>query len=287
MKDLLDWQGISRQGAHQGLARLDKRGRAARATMALARQVRAQHPSMGCRDIYYAVREQMPRGRDWSEQVLLSGGFRVKAWPRSFTVPGTRICSNRIEGMSLSGANQVWQTDITYLWVGRRWYYLSFVLDVYTRQILASHCSQDLSTASQIRCLAKALASQQDQDLTGLIIHTDRGVQYTSSEYTQYLKSQNLTHSMAHYAWQNAYCERVHRTLKYGYLCYNTTSSYTSLSRAVAKVVRLYNGSKPHRGLPCRLSPDQFVKELNQGNFSDYRVNIWSKLTSINTLHVN
>jgi len=287
MKQLLDWHGISRQGAHQGIARLHKVCRDVLDTVELASQVRKEHPQIGCRDIYYAVRDQMPRGRDWSEQVLLDCGFAVKTPPRSFTTPGDDICSNLIEGKCITGPNQVWQTDITYVWAGHRWYYVSFVIDVYTRQILASHCSRDLSAASQVRCLAKALGSQKGEDLSGLIIHTDRGTQYTSKEYKGYLSRRKITQSMAQFAWQNAYCERVNRTIKLGYLQYETTNSYHSLCKAVAKAVRLYNATKPHRGLPSRLSPDQFVKERNQGNHPDYCVKIWSKLTSTKMIHVN
>lgn len=287
MKQMLDWQDISRQGAHQGIARLHKVQRDLLDTVELASEVRSEHPHMGCRDVYYAVRGQMPRGRDWTEQVLLDCGFRVKTPPRPFTVAGANICYNLIEGMTISGPNQVWQTDITYVWCDRRWYYVSFVIDVYTRQILSSHCSRDLSAASQVCCLTKALANQKDEDLSELIIHTDRGVQYTSEEYKNYLDCWEAKHSMAHYAWQNAYCERVNRTIKGNYLKYYTTNTYNSLCKGVAKAVRLYNSGKPHRGLPSRLSPDQFVKELNQGGHPDYRVNIWSKLTSTNTIHVN
>jgi len=287
MKDLLNWQGISRQGAHQGIARMHKAKRDLIDAVELAGKIRLKHPQMGCRDMYYAMREKMPRGRDWTEQLLLRCGFRVKTPPRSFTVAGANICSNLIEGMNITRPNQVWQTDITYVWSGGRWYYVSFVIDVYTRQILASHCSRNLSAASQTRCLGKALARQKGEDLSELIIHTDRGVQYTSSEYKQYLERWKLTHSMAHYAWQNAYCERVNRTIKNNYLSYYTTDSYRSLCAGVSKAVRLYNSSKPHRGLPSRLSPDQFIKERNQGYYSDYSVHIWSKLTSTKMLHAN
>jgi len=287
MKRMLNWQDISRQGAHQGIARLNQTNRDLLKTVELASEVRKQHRQMGCRDIHYAVREQMPRGRDWTEQVLLRCGFRVKTPPRSFTVAGTSVCANLIEGKTVTGPNQVWQTDITYVWSGGRWYYVSFVIDVYTRRILASYCSRDLSASSQVRCLSKAFTSQKGQDLNELIVHTDRGVQYTSNDFKRYLEQRDVRHSMAHYAWQNAYCERVNRTIKHNYLAHYTTNGYRLLSRGVAKAVRLYNRSKPHRGLPSRVSPDQFVKELNQGRHPDYRVNIWSPLTATNRLHVN
>lgn len=287
MKNLLHWQGVSRQGAHQGIAGLHQRHRDYIQTLELASDLREDHRHMGCRDMYYALREQMPRGRDWTEQVLLQSGFRVKVPSRSFTEAGVDICSNLIEGKTITGPNQVWQTDITYVWCNRRWYYVSFVLDVYNRQILASSCSRNLSAASQVRCLAKAYARQKGQDLSQLIIHTDRGVQYTSREYKTYLARHELTHSMAHYAWQNAYCERVNRTIKHNYLAHYTLANYRALCQGVAKAVRLYNGGKPHRGLPSRLSPDRFVEEHNQGKHPDYSVHIWSKLTSTKMLYVN
>jgi len=287
MKDMLDWQGISRQGAHQGIDRLRKSQRDLLDTLELASEVRLDHRHMGCRDIYYTVREKMPRGRDWTEKVLLACGFRTKTPPRSFTVAGVNICRNLIEGMAITGPNQVWQTDITYVWSGGRWYYVSFVIDVYSRRILAGHCSRDLSAASQIACLAKAFTGHQGDNLSKLIVHTDRGVQYTSDAYKNYLARWQVSHSMAHYAWQNAYCERVNRTIKHNYLAYYTTNSYTSLCRGVARAVHLYNRSKPHRGLPSRLSPDQFINEYNQGSHPDYCVNIWSPLTATNRLHVN
>ncbi|MTI86963.1 MAG: transposase [Balneolaceae bacterium] len=81
----------------------------------------------------------------------------------------------------------------------------------------------------------------------------------------QGISRQGLTHSMAHYAWQNAYCERVQRTIKEYYLPYYTTDTYPSLCKGVRRAVQAYNQSKPHRGLPARLSPDQFITKYTQG----------------------
>ena len=287
MKQLLEWHHISRQGAHQAIAQFHKYQRDVLTTMELAGEARQEHPQIGCRDIHYAKRKQMPRGRDWTDQALLAGGYRIKKPGSSFTQAGLNICSNLIEGLEITGPNQVWQTDITFIWVNRRWYFLSFVIDVFTRQIVAAHCSRNMSAASQIRCLAKALARQKDADLSQLIIHTDRGSQYTSKEFKQYLKRWNLGQSMAHYAWQNAYCERVNRTIKRNYLDHYEIPTFAALCASVHKAVRCYNASKPHRGLPSRMAPDQFIQELNQGFHPDYRVKIWSPLTATKMLHLN
>lgn len=287
MKSLLQWHNLSRQAVHQGLCLQDQRSLHELQTLELAEQVRRDHPSMGCRDIYYAIAPQMPRGRDWTEQLLLSSGYRAKRPLRSFTEAGEDICGNLIEGKLITGPNQVWQTDITYVWVRNRWQYVSFIFDVYTRQILAQHCSQNLNAKSQIKCLKKALRKVKKAQRTQLIVHTDRGTQYTSLIYKAFLKRHHIRHSMAHYAWENAFCERVHRTIKGNYLKHYEIDCFNSLQTGVAKAVRMYNGSKPHRGLPRRLSPDQFIKERNQDKHPDYEVKIWSKLTSIKSLPVN
>lgn len=284
---MLTWQQISRQGAHQGIARLDKEQRERLETIELAAEVRRDHPHMGCRDIYYAKSDQMPCGRDKTEQLLLDTGFRIKTPTRSFTRAGSLIRPNLIEGMRIERPNRVWQTDITYVWTGNRWYYVSFVIDVFTRQIVASHCSRDLSAQSQVDCLRKAVKVNKNRGISDLIIHTDRGTQYTSEVYKSYLDRQQIRHSMAHYAWQNAYCERVNRTIKNNYLKFYKPDTLNALEKGVSKAVRLYNYSKPHRGLPSRLSPDQFVKELNEGNHTDYQVHIWSKLTATKMFHLN
>lgn len=287
MKQLLQWKGLSRQAVHQGLQRQQRLQLQCLQTLELADQIREDHPSMSCRDIYYAVAGLMPRGRDWSEQMLLANGYRIKYPPRSFTMAGADICSNLIEGMSITAPNQVWQTDLTYVWVNKRWYYVSFILDVYSRKILSWHCSRDLSSHSQIECVSKALLALSATDRRKLIVHTDRGVQYTSSEYKRFLAARRVKQSMARYAWQNAYCERLHRTIKSNYLSYYRMGNYQDLIAGVRKAVKVYNRSKPHRNLPGRLSPEKFIQAHKEGRYADYTVKVWSKLTSTKMLNVN
>lgn len=135
----------------------------------------------------------------------------------------------------------------------------------------------------QIDALAKVPTSQRK----GLIIHTDRGVQYTAGEYKRFLKRRGITHSMAHYAWENAYCERFHRTIKHNYLKFYKMNTFKELQQGVAKAVKMYNRYKPHRNLPARMSPEQFIQAQKEGRYADYTVKIWSKLTSTKMLNVN
>lgn len=287
MKRMLEWQGLSRQAAHKAIDRMYAGQDDVATAIELATQIRQLHPRMGCRDIYYACRDAMPRGRDWAEAVLMQSGFAVCRRSRSRTVAGGVVQADLIEGLVLTGPDQVWQTDLTWVWSGGRWRYVSFMVDVYTRQIIASHCSDDLSAASQVKCLKKALKARKGRSLQGLIIHTDRGSQYTAREYTAVLRKAGIRHSMAHFAWQNAYCERVNRTIKEGYLAFSDHRCLRSLRAAVSQSVTRYNTGKPHRGLPDRLSPQVFMKAQQQGEYADYTVKIFSRLTSTKRLFVN
>lgn len=284
---MLEWQGISRQGAHQAIKRMHRSQDDIAKAIELAEQVRREHPRMGCRDMYYACRAKMPRGRDWVEAILMQAGFAVKLPSRSFTDSAGTICSDLIEGRELRGPDQVWQTDITYVNSGGRWRYVSFIVDVYSREIVASHCSPTLRALGQVRCLAKALRVRGKTSIPGLIVHTDRGRQYTATEFKRALEKAGIRQSMAQYAWQNAYCERINRTIKEGYLAFEEHTCLKTLQRAVTRSVRKYNNGKPHRGLPARLSPRAFIRAQANGEYGDYTVKVFSKLISTKRLFVN
>lgn len=280
MKELLTWRGITRQGMHQSWRRMEDRESQVAQTLDLAAQVRKDHRGMGCRDIYYHKRQEFPRGRDWTERVLMDFGFRVSR-PHSFTRAGAYHLADLIAGRQVTGPNQVWQTDITYVSAGRRWYYVSFMVDVFDRRVVDWQCSKSLRMGPQIELVTSALAGLSARQRKGLIVHTDRGVQY-GPQFTQALKSRGVTHSMAHYAWQNAYCERFHRTIKNGYLKYYKPDSFESLQRGVARAVRLYNEEKPHRSLPSRMAPMAFNKAFRQGKYPGFTETIWAESQQIN-----
>lgn len=95
-------------------------------------------------------------GRDKTEDLLLAGGFRVY-YPPNYVKTTQSIRTNQfdnlIEGLKITNINKVVQTDITYLWIKERFYYLVFIIDVYSRLITGYHASCGLE-AGQIskRC---------------------------------------------------------------------------------------------------------------------------------------
>lgn len=288
MKEVLAWQGLSRQAAHQGYRRWQAHQQTAHQVLEMAGEIRERHPGMGCRDLYWVMADQVRYGRDWCEQVLFEQGFGLKPAPRSFTQSSPEPGANLIEGLSIGQANKLWQTDITYYWVDSRWYFLSFVEDVATRQIRAWHLADTLEAEPQVECLAKARGSVgAASDLDGLIVHTDAGSQYVSEVFERYLREHGIRHSYSGHAWENAYCERINRTIKRNYLDHRTITTRQELIRQVKRAVHAYNSEKPHRGLPDHLSPDQFSKELEKGRYPDYVESVWNRLTDSKHLILN
>jgi putative transposase len=270
MKDIYHMLGVSRQNVSQCLHRAVGKRVVAELVVNLAKDIRKEHGKMGCRKMYWKAFADLPLGRDQCEQILLSKGFRIE-YPRNYRRTtysiGKLYYPNRIEGLTVGGINQVWQSDITYFEVGDRFYYLVFIVDVYSRRIVGWSVDHSLWAQANIGALGKAIRLRGDGALKGLIHHSDRGGQYIDQEYISRLAQQQIRPSMCQFAWQNAYCERVNGIIKNEYLKSYKISNMVELKKAVSRAVYLYNFERPHWKLPNKLAPVVFERQLNEGLF--------------------
>jgi len=262
--------GESRQNVGQRLQREAAKSKVACMVVKLAAEIRRDHPRMGCRKMYWKGLKEMAPGRDRCEEILLSNGFRVKFPPnfkRTTYSIGKMYHPNLIEGLTVDGLNQVWQTDITYFEVKSKFYYLVFIEDVYSRRIVGWSVDYSLWAQSNLRALQQAIDARGRRKLKGLIHHSDRGGQYIDKEYTALLSAYEIKPSMCLYAWQNAYCERLNGIIKNEYLKCWRIADLGQLKQALDRAVYLYNNERPHRELSGRLSPVQFEDKLRTGLF--------------------
>jgi transposase InsO family protein len=270
MKAIYQMLGESRQNVSQCLQRAFTKTLASNQVVDLAKDIRKEHGKMGCRKMYWKAFVDLPIGRDQCEQILLSNGFRVE-YPRNYQRTtysiGKHYYPNRIEGLTLDGINQVWQTDITYFEVGSRFYYLVFIVDVYSRRIVGWSVDDSLWAQANLRALEKAIRLRGDRQLKGLIHHSDRGGQYIDRDYISRLTQQQITPSMCQFGWQNAYSERVNGIIKNEYLNCWKISDFVQLKKAVNRAIYLYNVERPHWKLHKKLSPVAFEKQLSDGLF--------------------
>ena len=175
---------------------------------------------------------------------------------------GLTVYPNLAGSMTLSGVNQLWVADITYIRLEEEFVYLAVILDAYSRRVIGWHLDDTLSDSLSLAALRMALA--QRPVLPGLVHHSDRGVQYASADYTQLLKDHHITISMSRKAnpWDNAACESFMKTLKYEE-AYRT--EYRNLADARARIGTfldaVYNQKRLHSALQY-LAPNEFERRL-------------------------
>ena len=149
-------------------------------------------------------------------------------------------------------------SDITYIpyWIDPltgeyQFCYLSLVTDYYTKEIIGYSVAPTLEAKYPLRALEMALKHYEGQDIGGLIHHSDRGVQYASTDYTSMLRSKGISISMTESGdpKDNAVAERVNNTMKNELLKGLRFSSVVEVSKAVELAVRFYNEERPHLSL--------------------------------------
>lgn len=121
---------------------------------------------------------------------------------------------NLAQRMKLSGINQLWVADLTYIRLQYEFVYLAVLLDAWSRRVVGWALSRSLTAKVAVTALEQAIAARQPQP--GLVHHSDRGVQYASQDYVELLRTHHLIPSMSRPAnpYDNATCESFMKTLK-------------------------------------------------------------------------
>ena len=124
------------------------------------------------------------------------------------------VFPNLTEGLQLTGLNQLWIADITYVRVREAFLYLAIVLDAFSRRAVGWELGEDLRAELALRALYRALADRPIRP--GIVHHSDRGVQYCSDVYLGRLRSQGFAISMSRSGnpYENARAESFLKTLK-------------------------------------------------------------------------
>jgi len=256
---------ISRQAVHQFYKKALQNDLKATQLIEKATALRKGHPGQGCRKMALKTRE-CGWGRDKIEQLLLEEGFRI-IYPPNYTKT-TRpqydlIFPNLIEGLILSGINQLIQSDITYIWITGRFYYLVLIIDVYSRRIVGYNIGESMEAECNLKALKMMIAFRKGDCLKEMIHHSDLGSQYTSKKYLDLLEHTEIKISMCKEAWKNAYAERLNRTIKSEYLKRMKIDTFSELRSTVKRVITNYNEERSHLNLYHKMSPIEFEKYVD------------------------
>lgn len=254
MKDLLSMVGLSKQALWRAQKRQEDKARIIDQTLRIIRKIRRRHKRMGCRSIYSASQVKPPVGRDNFIAIGMACGYRLKRKRNRLKTTWSQqieIFPNRIEGRSLNGINQVWQSDIFYYEEQGIVYYGVTIVDVYSRRLLALHLSKSLRAAENLKALRKAMRCRSKYNLVGCIFHSDRGSQYISKAHKALLDQYGMRKSMCKLPQENAYAERIHDTIKNYYMCDEQLAG-KDLSKIANRIMHKYNYEKPHSELSMR-----------------------------------
>jgi transposase InsO family protein len=270
MATLCAYFGISRQAHYQLLRREAERRREAAVILELVRQIRRKHPRMGTRKLQVKLApmltvEGLQIGRDRLFALLGEADLLIKRRKtyRRTTLPGLLRTPNRLARLTISRANQVWVSDITYLETEEQpFVYLFVLMDLYSRYIVGWRVAPSLAARGALEALQMALRAG-GRNLKGLIHHSDHGVQYSSQGYLETLTQHGLCPSMGAVGncYDNAFAERVIGTLKGEYALDRRLRDLYQARRMASQAVELYNTDRPHLALDYEV-PQAVYQEL-------------------------
>ena len=154
--------------------------------------------------------------------------------------------------------NAVWCTDITYIWTRDGFVYLTSIMDLYARKIIAWTLSDNMEVSCVINTINKA-KERRNTDLP-LIIHSDRGSQYVSKAYRDATEKYQLSYSHTGYPYDNACIESFHSLIKREWLNRFAIADYNQAYRLVFEYIEtFYNTVRSHSHCDY-MSPNDFEK---------------------------
>jgi len=193
--------------------------------------------------IYAAIRKEgLKINKKKIARLMREGKIRAKT-KRKFkvtTLQNTKAWAseNILKGnFNSSKENRIWTSDITYIWTKQGWLYLTVVMDIYSRKIVGWSVQSSLSAELVIKALMMAIVHRNPDE--GIIFHSDRGSQYTSSSVRELLRSYKITQSMSSTGncYDNAITESFFHTLKTELIFWNSYQTREQAKRSIFEYI--------------------------------------------------
>jgi transposase InsO family protein len=172
-----------------------------------------------------------------------------------------QVYVNLAARLTVTGANQLWVADITYIRLRTEFVYLAVVIDRFSRKAIGWALDRSLAARVAVAALQQAIARRQPPP--GVVHHSDQGTQYASAEYVAVLTASQMMPSMSRPGnpYDNAFCESFMKTLKQEEIYCNQYADFDELSQHLEEFIgAYYNRLRLHSALGYR-TPEEFERD--------------------------
>ena len=294
--------GVSKQAYYKHDDRLMQRLAREAFVVEFVKDVRRKDPGIGGNKLWLMYTrcfgEENRVGYNRFYDIIEQYGLKVRKRKRRVSTTDSRhdlpLYPNLVKSLIPTRPCQLIVSDITYvpLWTDPidgeyKFCYLSLVTDYYTKEIIGYSVGDTLETKHTLKALEMALGHYEGNDLSGLIHHSDRGVQYASYAYTERLRGHGIGISMTENGnpKDNAVAERVNNTIKNELLKGMSFFTVDEVKAALRTAVDFYNNERPHLSLDG-MTPFQASRTTGeiQKNWISFREIAIKKQMSLNNL---
>lgn len=294
--------GVSKQAYYKHEDRLLQRLARESFVVEFVKDVRKKDPGIGGNKLWLMYTrcfgDENRVGYNRFYDIIEQYGLKVRKRKRRVCTTDSRhdlpLYPNLVKDLIPTHPCQLIVSDITYipLWINPisreyKFCYLSLVTDYYTKEIIGYSIGDTLETKYTLEALEMAIEHYKGNDLSGLIHHSDRGVQYASYAYTERLKRHGIAISMTESGnpKDNAVAERVNNTIKNELLKGMSFFTIKEVKKALRTAVDFYNNERPHLSLDG-MTPYQASRTKGeiQKKWISYREIAIKKQISLNNL---
>ena len=244
--------------------------------------IQSEYPQAGYRTIHQQLRRIGQRiNSKRVRRVMAKFSLHAKACKAFVATTDSNhsypIYENLIAGKTVTGIDQVWVADITYIRILTGFVYLAVVLDIYSRRVIGWAISKSIDHTLTVAALEMAIRLR--NPLAGVIHHSDRGVQYACEQYIALLQAHGILVSMSRPGnpYDNAFAESFMKTLKREEVHLWEYESFLDVIQSVPRFIeKVYNKKRVHSGINY-LPPEEFetiLKETPDNKLSQIALHI-------------
>ena len=264
--------GFTRQAFYKNTWSRDLKNNNGKLIVAAVKTIREEHPQIGTRKLHkllqiFFEKHSIKMGRDALFCTLSDYRLLIKRRKRRVITTQSRHWlkkhPNLIKNWYPCMPEQLWASDITYVPCGKQHLYLSLITDAYSHKIMGYHIADTLEAVHCVEALRMALKARM-HPMQKLIHHSDRGIQYCSSSYTELLMQNNIAISMTESGdpLDNPIAERINGIIKHEYLKHFGLVNLQHAREILEKIIKNYNDVRPHLSIRMNTPDDVHLKKL-------------------------